>query len=248
MENKLGIKGSFVIATICQDGILIATESRANIYDRSKDEQIPLAYFDTIQKVFPIERFAIAETGQGLIGDVFFSTIVKDFSSSAKIDKPQDVLPLFLDYSKNTMHPNIYEDLQNQILFSAGYDNGEPIIGYFNKNQHPQLGFVNGNGIIESDKTIVAEINFSEILCDIGADMLVEAIEEYAGIGERWKTIGGPISVLKITKDSTEWIRNEPEVQRWDVVSQMIEEYKKDNSIIQLVSEEYQDKIDDLLK
>jgi len=246
MKNNVGVKGSFVIAAICQDGIIVATESRANIYDKSKAEQIPLAFFDTIQKVFPIDRFAIAETGQGVIGNVFFSTVIRDFSSSVIISKPQNLLSIFLDYSKQTMPAEIFAELQNQILFSAGYDDGEPYIGYFNKNQQPAIGLVNGSGLIESDKTIVTETDFSEILCEIAADMLIEAIDKYAEIDDRWKTIGGPISVLKITEESTDWIRNEPEFQRWDFVPQMIEEYKRDNSIIQLISEEYQDKIDDL--
>ena len=77
--QRLGIHGSFVIAAICRDGIIVASESRGNIFDTRDKDRKPMAYYDVIQKVFPIGNKAIAETNQGLIAGRFFSSIVADF-------------------------------------------------------------------------------------------------------------------------------------------------------------------------
>lgn len=73
----LSVKGSFLIAAICKDGIVLASDSRGNIFDRSDRDETPIAYFDANQKIFPVGRHAIADTGQGLILNVFFSAIVR---------------------------------------------------------------------------------------------------------------------------------------------------------------------------
>jgi hypothetical protein len=46
MKQSIGVRGSFVIAAICRDGIVVTTDSRANIFDTTDPRQRPLAYFD----------------------------------------------------------------------------------------------------------------------------------------------------------------------------------------------------------
>jgi hypothetical protein len=96
--EEIGVKGSFVIAAICKDGIIIASDSRGNVFDKRDKQQIPIAYFDTIQKIFPIGSNAIAETGQGLILNVFVSAIVKDFMTHTSYIAVDKLLPTFIEY------------------------------------------------------------------------------------------------------------------------------------------------------
>lgn len=135
------LKGSFVIVAICRDGIILASESRANIFDKTDKEQRPIAYYDGIQKIYPIGSVAMAETGQGLIMNVFFSEIVNQFvqatGSSLRADQ---LLPMFISYCERQYPFMAVQEIKKQKLFSAGYINNHPTICYFNPDQ-PQGAF-----------------------------------------------------------------------------------------------------------
>src|SRR5215469_12225006 len=60
------VKGSFVIAAICKDGIIVASDSRGMLKDRTGRR---LAYYDTNQKIFPIGDKLIADTGYASLND-----------------------------------------------------------------------------------------------------------------------------------------------------------------------------------
>ncbi|MBL4658663.1 MAG: hypothetical protein JKX73_11725 [Flavobacteriales bacterium] len=233
-DNRLGISGSFVIAAIGSDGIILASESRANIFDRNDHLQSPIAYYDTIQKVFPKENFAVAETGQGVIANVFFSSIIEDFYQKLESCEPKDVLKAFIEYVNKFVPKEIQQELFRQKLFSGGYFNSEPTICYFNNVQQPNFGCIT-DGFIQSDKTIFGDSYSINMTCQELSDLAVSSITEYASHHDRWKTIGGPISVLKIIELDTEWILNEPECQRWKYVNEFKESIKRKEVNISLV-------------
>jgi hypothetical protein len=228
-KYSIGVKGSFVIAVICKDGIIMASDSRANIFDKSDLYHKPIAYYDLIQKIFPIGSNAIAETGQGLILNVFFSTIVEIFSKNRVPIRVDKLLPSFIDYCGNNFPPEVLSEMKKQKLFAAGYVNNIPTICYYNEEQPEQsFGCIQNMGYIQSDKTLLSEYD-SGVLVNMSsnevADLAIKAIKEYSKENERWKTIGGPIQVLLISHNKTSWIKNEPPLQRWTYISDFIEDF-----------------------
>ena len=133
---RLLLKNSFVIVAIRKDGIILASESRANIFDKTDREQKPIAYYDGIQKIYPIGSVAMAETGQGLILNAFFSAIVNQFtqatSSSLRADQ---LLPVFISYCEQQFPSEAVNEIRRQKLFAAGFIDGHPTICYFNERQ-----------------------------------------------------------------------------------------------------------------
>lgn len=230
MENKntkIGIRGSFFIGAICNDGIIIAAESRGNIFDKRDDSKTPLAYFDDIQKIFPIEKKCIAETGQELIGNYFFSHICREFYRRTSPKIPiDDLLPEFIQFCERHMLGEIFQELKNQKLIAAGYKNDLPTLCYFDINVDPNFKCIN-NGLIESDITLLKGYDTGDLSCKEVAELAEKAIQEYASINDRWKTIGGPISILKITVDNIEWVKNEPTYNEWTKSEDFIEDYQK---------------------
>ena len=80
--QPLRIKGSFVIAAICKDGIIVASDSRGTLKNR---EGRRIAYYDTNQKIFPIGDKLIADTGYASLNDAkvsFLSALMSRFSHS----------------------------------------------------------------------------------------------------------------------------------------------------------------------
>jgi hypothetical protein len=240
------ISGSFVIAAIGCDGIIMASEARANIFDRRDTMQTPVGYFDSIQKVYPIDNLAIAETGQGVIANVFFSAIINDFYGRLVNCGANEVLPALIEYAYKFLPRDIQQDFFNQKLFSAGYHNSVPIICYFNKQQTSSLGCIT-EGFIQSDITIFGDKYSCKMNCQELALLAEEAIKEYASHSDRWKTIGGPISVLQITKTSTEWLLNKPVAQKWTYVHEFITDYQSENVSINIIDPHTKDDLHALL-
>lgn len=228
------ISGSFVITAIGSDGIIMASEARANIFDRRDTKQTPVGYFDTIQKVFPKDNIAIAETGQGVIANVFFSALINDFYGKLVNCSANDILPALIEYANKFLPKEIHQDFFNQKLFSAGYHNSIPKICYFNNQQTPNFGCIT-DGFIQSDKTIFGDKYSVKMNCQELAQLAEEAIKEYASHSDRWKTIGGPISVLQITPTTTEWLLNQPETQKWTYVHEFITDYKSESVSVNLI-------------
>lgn len=236
--NPIAFHGSFVVGAICKDGIILASDSRGNIFDKSDNRQKALAYFDSIQKIFPIGSNAIAETGQGLILNVFFSAIVDNFLKQ-HADRPVDqLLPAFIHYCQLTLPPEGVAEVKKQILFSAGFINDSPVICYFNeKQQGGAFGCIQRNGFVESAPTLlgVYEKKLSLLSAKGTAALIRRAIQEYAKEGDRWETIGGPISILGITKSGVRWIDGEPPKQRWTSIQDFIREYRQGTLRLRLI-------------
>jgi hypothetical protein len=248
-RDEIGVKGSFVIAAICKDGIIIASDSRGNIFDNTDKQQTPIAYFDTIQKIFPIGSNAIAETGQGLILNIFFSAIVKDFINHTS-DIPVDMLlPTFIEYCDRQLPSKAVIEIRKQKLFAIGYMNDSPAICYYNKDQ-PEgcFGCIQDHGFIESAPTILMdEKELTLLSCKQAAARVKNAIQMYAKENERWKTIGGPISILFVSKTGPIWIENQLPAQRWTYIQAFVSEYQKGKIKLHLIPPATKQQLDNLM-
>lgn len=234
-----------MIAIICQDGIIMASESRANIFDKTDKKQEPIAYYDTEQKVFPFGNCAIAQTGQGLILNVFFSAVVKRFSNWPVL--PRNVIPAFLDYCSRSFPVEFVKEVRKQKLIAAGYTGNQPTICYFNEAQTPPLGCIQDRGYIQSAPTILQNHNASIMSADEATDLAEKAIQGYAEEGDRWKTIGGPVRILLITKEGCQWIKNTPPEQKWTYIKDFAKDYRSGKVEVNLIPPASKGRLDELL-
>jgi len=205
---------SFCVTVSTGDSIVIATESRGNIFDKKNSNQTPMAYYDSEEKLFLCKKynFAIGSTGSGLVENIFFSALAKDFISRLEGKNisvnVKDILSCFInDYVKQS-YPQIMDQVSMQKLFVGGFFEGNSYLCYFNKDQNPNFGFIQGPGSIKSDKSPIGDKNYEAIDTNEAKKYAEETIKEYAKIGDRWKTIGGPIDFLEIKIGSAEWLTN----------------------------------------
>src|SRR5215831_21216898 len=87
------VKGSFVIAAICKDGIIVASDSRGMLKDRQGRR---LAYYDINQKIYPMRDNLIADTGYASLNDPkisFLSALMSRFAKSDSSRVEIDQLP-----------------------------------------------------------------------------------------------------------------------------------------------------------
>ena len=247
--SSVGIRGSFVIAAICKDGIVVASESRGNIFDRTDPQQKPIAYFDTIQKTFPIGSNAIAETGQGIILEEFFSSIVEKFVQGNPSGQVNRLLPAFIAYCERALPLQKLQEIKKQRLFAAGYLQGRPTICY-SKEEQPgdPFGCIQDQGYVQSDATLLSNYgtNLSSLPVRQVAELAKKAIQAYAKEGDRWKTIGGPIRILIITEKGTYWLEGEPPKQRWVNVQEFVQEYRQGKITIQTIPPAGKEQLDQL--
>ena len=98
----------------------------------------------------------------------------------------------------------------------------------------PSFGSIS-EGFIQSDKTIFGDSYSSKMSCQELSQLAEESIKVYASHFERWKTIGGPISVLKVTPAGCTWLLNKPLEQKWTYVDEFISDYKSNKFRINLI-------------
>src|SRR5579863_9120878 len=82
--------GTLIIASIRPDGILIAADSRGSMYKNNDSHTPPIAYTDSLCKIYPFKQFVIAIAGAYELGNKFIYQIVDDFNKNSFYDKSLD--------------------------------------------------------------------------------------------------------------------------------------------------------------
>ena len=245
--SNLSDDGSCVISAICRDGIILAAESRATICDPKDPSHTPLAYYDTCQKISPIGHAAIAETGQGLIDNVFFAAIIEDFSQRiTEHPRIDNLLPLFLDYCRKSMPPEVFLEIRKQKLFAAGYDGSNPVVSYFNEQQpNESFGYLT-SGILATGKIALAKPadELQNLSVQEATQLSRQAIQDYTAEGERWKTMGGPIDVLCLTPSGSRWIEKNTPDQTYTYTKELVTAYQQGNLHLTLIPPTTQEQLE----
>ncbi len=137
-KAQLLFKGSYSIAAICRDGIVIAADTRGTSYyqENGIKEKEPLAYYDTIQKVFIIKKYALSVTDNIIVGDKFLSYYINQFSTSLPVDiNMQSFIKLFYHFIEKNYPGRAKEVLRLQI-FWCSYENNKPEICAINNGHY----------------------------------------------------------------------------------------------------------------
>ncbi|MDX9880786.1 MAG: hypothetical protein RBS73_01895 [Prolixibacteraceae bacterium] len=232
-ECNIGIKGSFMIAAIGSDGIIVASETRGNIFDLRDKKETPIAYFDGVQKEFIIGKTVLASTGKGAIGNVFFSAFINDFKSNLINYPPVDIFfNVLSDYYKQKIPQSLHHEIESNLMLVAGFKDGQPMICYF---QNSEINCIQNDGFIESAATFFQDKYSKNHSCDVLGKMAIDAIKDYSKQNDNWKTIGDEVSVIKITKENEPIWLNKIDFIKWIYITDLIDEYNEGDFQISLI-------------
>jgi len=212
--------GSFTIAAICIDGILIESDTRSEC-SVGRDT---VGYYDTVQKVFVVNNFGVANSGLASVGSDFFYHYLKEFMETNPTCKAVDFLNNFLVFIKGR-YPVYFDDFLNNPVIVAGYDKGTP---YILETKHGKFNTVKGAGYKESDSLInFSNDFFSTRTCKDAAEIIETGLKDFVSKFHLEHSIGGPLMALMITKDNKPaWIKNAPINSPRETTRDFMEDYK----------------------
>jgi 20S proteasome alpha/beta subunit len=232
-KSYIGVKGSFMIAAIGKDGIIVATETRGNIFDLRDEKETPIGYYDGVQKEFIIGSTVLANTGKGAIGNVFFSAVINEFKAKLIVYPPVDAFfNVFKEFYNSCMPKKFQDQIESNLMLVAGFKEGKPMICYF---QNSAVGCIESEGYVESDTTIFADKYTKNLSCDLLAELAKDAIKKYSERKENWKTIGGDVCIIKITKaEGPSWLKK-IDFRKWVYTTDLIKDYNAGKVNINLI-------------
>jgi hypothetical protein len=186
--------GTFIAAIICQDGIVVAADSRMTFMDTNGRA---FAYFDGLPKIYADRGSAVAVSGMTSVEGELFSSFVdrNHFLLGRAVNEILFGFALWLPYTNSN----------NVGLISAGFLDGKAMIC----SKSPILPQrCSGSGFISNKVSPVlrdslATLGHTPTTAEAAA-ALKTAIEDYSRTDT---TVGGPVSVLKLTMEKApEWL------------------------------------------
>ena len=202
--------GSYFVAAICRDGIVIGADTRQSISKAfsSDIENEVVAFYDTSQKIYPMNGYAMAVMGNATsFSDTNWRYFyIKEFRKYMVKQKTLDLdIKYFFDFLKNN-YPKAYKDFLDNVLAFASFDNGMPTIFATGGGRKPKL--ITGYGFITLDPLMNFDSYYNnEDSCITMAKKIEKAILEYAEKNKKTDVIGGPITVLKISYNNEQtWL------------------------------------------
>ena len=214
-EEKGKFGGTFIGAIIAEDGIVMGSDSRSTFVDSAGE---PMGYVDRMPKIYVRDGAAIAVAGLTSVEDELLSAFIRrnhDLLNSSVNEILFDVglkLPI-----RNT---------NSVLMLSAGFANGEPLIcakvpvepqscrksGYFANKNSPGL------------RRWYEMPHRYPVTTRDAAVTLERAIREASDLDT---TIGGPITLLEISRSGSRWLQNPPNDNGWTRVCDIVEAYRK---------------------
>ena len=229
------VKGSFVIAAICKDGIIVASDSRGTLKDR---EGRRIAYYDINQKIFPIGNKLIADTGYASLNDPrlsFLSALMSRFAKSPLSHVQIDQLPSsYFKYSNTVLPAAGAESAKLQTLLFAGFKKNRPIVCIY-QGESNRTTRCRSSGYLSSPRQQilglkkVRSLSFQE-----AARFMQQAIDDYAAAVQPG-SVGGPVVVRTITPSGSAWFEKPPRWPNWETFNDLAEDYRTDRVSFQLM-------------
>jgi hypothetical protein len=241
MTSKFLSKGTYQIAAICSDGIVIGTDTRSYIPDKHGKIR---AYFDPVQKIFPLKGFAISASGTGLINGKYLNSYFKEFQEAHPIEPLlEDNIQSFLSFI-NTKDKYVYETILNNKIIFARYEKGVPRL----------CGTFKGNILLDPVERFVSEDDLSDFVydgalsCEETAKKIQSSIINYVDKYQKEQEINKHISALRISpQNEFSWILNSPDKKEWETFDDFIKSHKDGGIKFYFTSEENKRKILDQL-
>ena len=203
-SNSQLLSGTIIIAAICEDGILFASDSRSAFLLNKKLSNRVYAYFDNTQKLFKIGKYLIGVSGRSMLNKTFFNNLVGEFNISHNTNAGiAKTFTEFFDFLKTEKH------LTDSIIFSkndyiiAGYETNESIV--LAQHSSEKMSQKNIGRMIHSHPDFREYVKISrniKLTCKNVAPILEAAINKYATDKNDYQ-IGGPLDIIQIKPDNT---------------------------------------------
>ena len=242
------IKGSFVIAAVCKDGIIVASDSRGTLKDHQGRR---IAYYDINQKIFPVGDKLIADTGYASLNDPkisFLSTLMSNFAASPSSRVAVDALPdSYFAYASSVLPASGAASARLQTLFFGGFKNGQPMLcmyqGETNRQTKCRLsGYLSSPGQTISKLENVGSLSFEQ-----AAQIMRKTIDDYAAAVQPG-SVGGPVVIRTITKAASGWLETPPQWPSWQSFADLAQDYKKDRIPFHLMPGIAKEQLDALIE
>jgi hypothetical protein len=212
--------GTFIAAVVCEDGIVVASDSRSTFID---DMGHPFGYIDGMPKIFAGRGPAVAVSGLSSMGDELLSSFIR--RNAFLLERTAD--EILFGFAVNLP----FKNTNSVAMLSAGFLKGKPSVcgrtpfdplrctsaGYFsNKN----------SGILRDSITKLGRPPRVEEAVPI----LKQAIWDFAASDI---AVGGPISILYLRESAAPvWLENEPHDNGWARICDLVSAHRQGRAAI----------------
>ena len=229
------VKGSFVIAAICKDGIIVASDSRGTFKDTQGRR---IAYYDTNQKIFPIGNNLIADTGYASLNDrkvSFLSEFMARFANSSYSRVEVNQLPAsYFNYASQVLSERGGESAKVQTLVFAGFEHHKPLLCVY-EGEGSRATKCSNVGYLSSPKQQIAGLEkASKLSFQEAARVMQATIEDYAAAVQPG-SVGGPVVIRTITRFESRWFDKIPDWPHWSSFADLAEDYKNERVLFHLM-------------
>lgn len=193
--------GTLLIAYICDDGILLAADSRAS-WNKGLDSNnnfIWYAHMDSVRKVYPLGFFQIMTTGITVYKSDLIENIIIEYNRKLKPDLSiTQTFQNFKNYTKKKY--KLTDSIFNEVTYiMAGYEKSVPTILYSDS-----LGSVVSHTRLLRVVSDTSALKYLNPVYPFNTDYQIEMIENiFNESSRRHIFIGGPINMIKINPDNT---------------------------------------------
>lgn len=221
------VKGSFVIAAICKDGIIVASDSRGMLKDRQGRR---VAYYDLNQKIFPLGNNLIADTGYASLNDSkisFLSALMFRFANNSLSHVDISQLPSsYFRFAGAVLSPTGAESAKLQTLVFAGFEENQPMLCIYQGESSRSLRCSFSGYVSSPNQKIRGLENVRSLSFQEAAHIMQRTIEDYASAVQPG-FVGGPVVIRTITRSGSNWFGVRPDWPNWNSFTDLAEDYRR---------------------
>jgi len=242
------VKGSFVIAAICKDGIIVASDSRGMLKDRQGRR---LAYYDTNQKIFPIGDKLIADTGYASLNDPnisFLAALMLRFANDPFSQVEVDRLPNSYFSFATSLLPSVgAESARLQTLVFAGFTRNRPRLCIYRGESGRTLGCSAAGYVSSPKERILGLQNVQNMSFSEAARVMRKTIDDYAAAVQPG-LVGGPVVIRTITHSGSQWFGSHPDWPTWSSFTDLADDYRANHVSFELMPGIVKTQLDALIR
>jgi len=229
------VKGSFVIAAICKDGIIVASDSRGMLKDRQGRR---LAYYDTNQKIFPIGDKLIADTGYASLNDPnisFLAALMLRFANNPFSRVEVEQLPnSYFSFAASLLPSAGADSAKLQTLVFAGFTRNKPKLCIYHGESGRTLDCSSAGYVSSPKERILGLQNVQNMSFPEAAQVMRKTIDDYAAAVQPG-LVGGPVVIRTITHSGSQWVASHPDWPTWNSFTDLADDYKTNHVSFQLM-------------
>lgn len=219
--------GSYLVAAICAEGIVVGADSRAAFHDGNK--QIS-AYTEGALKIFEHNSVFIAMAGGYTFDQQRFPGLFKSFRSTSPGTLPVSKFhEIFFSFARVKLSSASYENLKRNQFIICGYENNIPTVLYYSDDLTSKI---TSPGYITNQEGFPVNEKFKNTLktadLTVAANAVENMIKRMAKSTNKTAVshIGGPPSIVTITPLKNTWIKKQTKFA-YDNIKDFAADYKK---------------------